>query len=146
MTARGRDGRIAQLSAVVNWYHSSLPRRQSGFDSRLRDVNVEDLAYIAGFFDGEGCAYINYPKAHKNGKRYPRLNAKVAQNDRDVLDWIQGLLGCGNVHKKRTADCYDLVFTYKSARIFLTAIEPYLRVKKANVTALLDITGREDLP
>lgn len=105
-----------------------------------------DLAYIAGFFDGEGSATIRMVKG-SNDKRYPRLEARLTQNDREVLDWIQEYFGLGKVYVKkdeRTVNTgHSLQMYYKSARIFLTAIEPYLRVKQAHVKALLDEAGRE---
>lgn len=109
-------------------------------------MNENDLAYIAGFFDGEGCATIRMVKG-SNGKRYPRLEARVSQNDRAVLDWIVEQFGCGKVYEKpdhrTTTMAHDLHMFYRSGRIFLTAIEPYLKVKKNHVTALLDQAGRE---
>lgn len=105
-----------------------------------------DLAYIAGFFDGEGDCAIRMPKA-RNGKRYPKLEARLTQNDRAVLEWVQREFGRGSIHAKKddriTSIGHSLQFSALSARIFLTAIEPYLKVKKEKVTSLLDQTGRE---
>jgi len=104
-------------------------------------MNDTDLAYIAGFFDGEGCAYMSNPKS-PNGKRYPKLTAKISQNDREVLDWIVEQFGFGKVYQKKANSAgnvnHYISFAHKQARIFLTTIEPYLRVKKANVTAILN--------
>ncbi len=107
-----------------------------------------DLAYVAGFFDGEGDCGIRMPKA-RNGKRYKKLEARLTQNDRAVLEWVKELFDCGSIHAKkddRTPNtCHALQFSYRSARVFLTAIEPYLKVKKEHVTKLLDECGREDM-
>ncbi|QZE11297.1 LAGLIDADG endonuclease [Streptomyces phage Forrest] len=108
-------------------------------------MNENDLSYIAGFFDGEGCAYVSNPKA-SNGKRYPRVLAKIAQNDREVLDWIAELFGFGKVYGKGDGTAnMNIVFASKQARKFLTAVEPYLRVKKESVTEILDLHGREPM-
>lgn len=105
-----------------------------------------DLAYIAGFFDGEGCAYMSNPKA-SNGKRYPKLTAKISQNDRAVLDWIVEEFGFGRIYEKKVNSAgninHYISFAHRQARIFLTAIEPYLKVKKSNVSKILDEVGRE---
>jgi LAGLIDADG DNA endonuclease family protein len=109
-------------------------------------MNDFDLSYIAGFFDGEGCATIRMVKA-KNGKRYPRLEARLAQNDRAVLDWVAESFGVGKVRAKKDIrnpnTNHEYAVTYRAARIFLTAIEPYLKVKKILVTSLLNEAGRE---
>lgn len=110
-------------------------------------MDEKDKAYIAGFFDGEGSAFMGHPKAHKNGKRYNRLEAKISQNSREVLDWIAGLFGFGRIYARGISEHHpqinhNICFTYKQAQIFLTAIEPFLIVKRENVTNLLDEAGR----
>ena len=108
--------------------------------------NERDMSYVAGFFDGEGCAAIRMVKSSKDGMRRPRLEARISQNDRTVLDWIRDEFG-GNVsarHDSRTPNVnHQLMLTYRAARRFLTALEPYLRVKRDQVSGLLDRAGRE---
>src|SRR5438309_1289519 len=85
-------------------------------------MDEKDLAYIAGFFDGEGNATIRMVKG-SNGKRYPRLEARLTQNDRVVLDWIQSHYGGGVYEKKdpRTVNIgHALCLSYRKARVFLT--------------------------
>jgi len=109
-------------------------------------MDEKDLAYIAGFFDGEGTATIRMVKS-SNGKRYPRVEARISQNDREVLDWIAELFGFGQVYAKPDSRTTNLNHSYqafhKSGRIFLTAIEPFLKVKKEHVTKILNQCGRE---
>jgi hypothetical protein len=112
-------------------------------------MKITDIHYYAGFFDGEGSASLINAK-DRHGKVRTRLTATITQIDREVLDYLVAEMGCGNVHacssKKALArgqrQCYQAVFTHRSAREFLVLIEPYLRVKKDHVTGLLDITGR----
>jgi hypothetical protein len=112
-------------------------------------MDTHKLAYIAGLFDGEGSARISMVK-NKNGKHYKKIEARVTQCDREVLDWIIEEFGFGKVYIKsdKRGDllgwktCHDLVFAYRMARTFLTAIEPYLKIKKQHITSLLDLEGR----
>lgn len=105
-------------------------------------------AYVAGFFDGEGSCGIRTYK--RNGREYSHPTAKVTQNSKEVLLAIQSYYGCGNIWNKadkRAAangwtEVWDLGFSALSARKFLVAIEPYLIVKKAKVSEILDISGR----
>jgi len=114
-------------------------------------VTQVTIAYIAGLFDGEGSAGTSMVKATKNGKRYKRLRTKITQTDRIVLDWVVQQLGYGRIYPKRDKralargwkEAYDFVVTHKLARKFLTIIEPYLIVKRENVSKLLDEHGRE---
>lgn len=111
-------------------------------------MNENDLSYIAGFFDGEGCAALRMVK-NSSGNRTARVEARIGQNDREVLDWIQKEFGFGRVFVKKDKRNpnlhHSLQFTWKSARVFLTTIEPYLKIKKAHVTQILDQCGREAL-
>ena len=51
-------------------------------------MNETELAWAAGFFDGEGCTF-------SNGKDYPRL--VVFQKDRRPLDRFAAAVGFGHV-------------------------------------------------
>lgn len=55
---------------------------------RLEEVAEVDYAYIAGFFDGEGCIKISDPG---NGWLY--LEIGITQTRLDVLNWTRKLLG-----------------------------------------------------
>ena len=99
------------------------------------------MAYIAGFFDGEGSASFVWSKA-KNGKRYGKLFAKIAQNDRRILDWVRRVLGYGAVYadkpryKSKTVTHHFVVQSEK-ARLFLDLVLPYLRVKHRQAIKVL---------
>jgi hypothetical protein len=108
-----------------------------------------DESYIAGFFDGEGSAYIK--KYKSKGHLYDRLVAKLTQVDRVVLDEIVDYVGCGGVYEKydkRAKEngwqvAHEAVWQDRSARQFLVTVEPLLIVKKEKVSGLLDVTGRD---
>jgi len=107
-------------------------------------------AYYAGLFDGEGSvSVVRYSDRH--GKDRYRLIARISQVKREVLDNLIVLLNCGSVHAKkdkRAAEkgwqvCHDITFSDRSAREFLSWIEPFLVVKKDKVTQILDEFGRD---
>lgn len=108
------------------------------------------IAYYAGFFDGEGSVFVQTYK-DRHGKERKRLTATLTQVDRQVLDNLVGLLGCGKVYKKGDNRaikngwkiCYHVRFTDRQARLLLGTIEPFLVVKKEKVTDLLDEFGRD---
>lgn len=107
-----------------------------------------DLGYIAGFFDGEGSVGIVRPKA-RNGKRYPKLRARIAQNQRDVLEWISATVGFGCVHTEKRLYgrerklMHRFVVTDQQAERFLAVIRPYLRVKAVDVDAAVATLRKE---
>ena len=71
-------------------------------------ISSEDIAYIAGLFDGEGSIYyakrIEKKKKHK-GKGYrtsmsQRISMEVTMTDESVIRWMHEVLGVGTVNKK----------------------------------------------
>ena len=71
-------------------------------------ISSEDIAYIAGLFDGEGSIYyakrIEKKKKH-NGKGYrtsmsQRISMEVTMTDESVIRWLHEVLKVGTVVKK----------------------------------------------
>lgn len=95
---------------------------------------AEELAWLAGFFDAEGCVSIIKFK-RKNGVGY-RLKVSVSNTNRSVLEYIISKFASGG----KIADHKDLRGNRKenhefyiygnSAKDFLKFILPYLIVKK----------------
>ncbi len=108
-------------------------------------ISAIETAYIAGFFDGEGCVRIE--KRHFRRDNSPlytaySICARIANTNRDILAWIQAAFGgsiyCG-IHRSRDKQGaykvpYELVFSRQAeTQAFLLAIAPYMRVRKAQV-------------
>lgn len=56
--------------------------------------------YIVGFVDGEGCFCISM---NRNGQRLPEVRLlfeiELREDDREVLEKIREVLGCGNIYQ-----------------------------------------------
>ena len=71
-------------------------------------ITNEDIAYIAGLFDGEGSIYYakrkEKKKKHKGkGYRYSmsqRISMEITMTDESVVRWTHEVLGCGTVVRK----------------------------------------------
>jgi hypothetical protein len=59
-------------------------------------VSETELAWAAGFFDGEGCARLSKSKT-KKGKIYFSLQLSVAQKDERPLHRFGSAVRCGDV-------------------------------------------------
>ena len=57
-----------------------------------------DLAWVAGFFEGEGCISLDHQKRGMTR----RLSA--VSTDLDVLNKLHGILGCGGVYKRKPGE------------------------------------------
>jgi hypothetical protein len=62
------------------------------------DRAAVDLAWAAGFFDGEGCftAKSGWAHGHSYPQKYPR--AEIAQKDPEVLLRFKAIVNCGKVY------------------------------------------------
>lgn len=92
-----------------------------------RPTEVE-IAYCAGFFDGEGTVSIQEPYT------FPRPYLIFANNHEGVLKDIQGILQAGKIYPPRQFRCYQL-FIMKAGEVAKVGnwLLPFLRVKKFQV-------------
>ena len=68
------------------------------FSGKYKIYNVEliDLAYLAGYFDADGCYNIS-KKYNKDGKSYYQVQIKYTGIEKDTMLWIYDKLdkmGC----------------------------------------------------
>ena len=69
-------------------------------------INITNIAYIAGLFDGEGCVQIKQrietKKKHKGpGTRKTktwRISLEMSMTDESVIRWVHEILEVGTVH------------------------------------------------
>lgn len=90
-----------------------------------------ELAYFAGFFDGEGSISI-LEHTKPTGYRYMRLLVQVGCTNLEVLEWFQLRFG-GNIYNhKRNGNrkqCYTWQLHSRMAANALMLMQPYLLVK-----------------
>lgn len=104
-------------------------------NSGAASLTSEDLAYIGGFFDGEGSITI-----HENFRPSPRgkspnhtLQVSIGNTDGRVLAWIHshfgGSLTLRPATKPRHREVSQWIIRSNGAASFLSAILPFLRMK-----------------
>lgn len=117
--------------------------------SVIRDI---DWAYAAGFVDGEGCIAVTRSFVRRLDRYQYSVQIVVANNRREVLDWMQSLWGGwvvsvlsplrgGLAKDSWTWRCP----TGQRAQPFLEGIRPYLRLKQAqcdNAIHMCDLLKR----
>lgn len=86
-----------------------------------------NLAYVAGFFDGEGCVGF----ARCRSTIFPRI--LVTNTNRDVLEELQANFGGDikplSLRKEAWKQGYSWRLSWSKAVDFLERIHPYLRLK-----------------
>lgn len=94
----------------------------------------EELAWAAGFFDGEGS--ISAYTDRRDGLPYIALN--VAQRDRRALLRLQRLFGFGGVGKPNAKGVsYWQVYGHEKVQAVVAALWPFLIVKREQAAAKL---------
>ena len=109
-----------------------------------------EIAYIAGLFDGEGCANVVPYKAKKNGAKYNRMCVRITNTHRGVLDFVRGKVGYGSIaieHRRREPHhkpAFRWIVQNANAVRFLKMVRPYLIIKAKHVDQILagPISGR----
>ncbi len=95
----------------------------------------EELAYLAGFFDGEGCVMINRNRKAYGPERKPRqyVRAMAVNTSGTPLYKLNELFGGHVTLLKRKNDAHKDIYRWeiicRPAAVFLYTIQPYLTIK-----------------
>lgn len=99
-----------------------------------------ELAYLAGFFDGEGYVGIStdYPKWAK-GNSYLRLRVNITQKDKKILEMIKDIYG-GTLHKGKDG-VHKWYVDGQKAISFLKDVLPFLILKKEQTKLAIEFVS-----
>ena len=101
-------------------------------------MNNTNLAWVAGFFDGEGCLNIQNRRDEGKGISF-RLTLKQArERGRKVLSKIKEDLNCGNFYHCGASWQYE-VSKRDDLKKVLTMLSPFLRIKNEEVNRFLSL-------
>lgn len=96
-------------------------------------MKTETLAYLAGFFDGEGCINISkYRRNDRNNhKEYSFLRIQASNLDITPLNLFKNTFGCGSFHQDKRSGCWAWASTstVKNKEV-LRMLLPFLLVKR----------------
>ena len=120
-------------------------------------ISSEDIAYIAGLFDGEGSIHFKRApekkKKHKGKSGYRwsnslRLSMEITMTDKSVLVWVHEVLGVGTLTKKprkgKRVDGtkylmqYRWRCTFRDAFYFCRLLWPYAHTKLPKIQQVIE--------
>jgi len=112
-------------------------------------INIADVAYIAGLFDGEGCVTYKQrmKKRGEDKKAYPTWDIRMEVNmtDKYVIEWIHETLGVGTFGKKPPGKGqlgrkmqYRWRCGFRDALYVAKLIWPYAQVKLHKIEQIID--------
>lgn len=98
-----------------------------------------NLAYIAGFLDGDGSLMLQVKK-RKSGKLKRRVMCTICfyQDTRyeKTLYWIRKVLGIGYLSRRNDGMSELRINGYRQTKIILKNLLPYIRFKKKQAEAM----------
>jgi hypothetical protein len=114
------------------------------------------LAYLAGYFDGEGSITVNGRKRFdRKGKeltireKIPVINIKIGTTDRDVLDLFEKYFGGKTYKSNRRTKTGNTVYSYRAnvntTKVILRFIYPYLTIKKKQAAITMEMFRKSDI-
>jgi|TARA_B100002003_G_scaffold166688_1_gene154822 hypothetical protein len=112
-------------------------------------VNQNDIAYIAGLFDGEGSvSYYQRKEKQKNKKKaynYWVIRCEMSMTDQYVMEWFYKTLDVGTLTKRLPTKSWVGRETqwrwrcgYRDAYSFAKIIWPHTQVKLHKIEQIID--------
>jgi hypothetical protein len=105
-------------------------------------MTLTDIAYVAGFLDGEGCVSLAWRKG-KLGYNYITPIIQITNTNEEVLIWIKSIFG-GSIQfrpdtRKTRKDSWCVTMAGETALKFLKSVRPYLRIKTKQADIVMSI-------
>ena len=103
-----------------------------------------NMAYIAGLFDGDGCA-TNYIQNKKNSNYTVRVHAcEISMTNKEIIHWVKETVGFGNIHYRAKVGGlgkkpqWRYRASHKLALKFAKLLIPYARVKREKLQKIIN--------
>ena len=108
---------------------------------RLSKVNQINLAYIAGFLDGDGSIMLQMHR-RESGKDIFRIKTVICfyQDMRHLkqIEWFKQVLGCGYIYTRNDKICELRIEGFQTVFEVLSKLEPFIRFKKKQIDLMLE--------
>ena len=105
-------------------------------------MSNEELAYIAGFLDGDGCIMTQLVRRKDYIYGY-QIRASVVlyqkQKNQEILHWLKGKFNYGYIRHRNDGMTEYTIVGFKEVREILKLLEPYLRLKKVLAKRVIDL-------
>jgi hypothetical protein len=134
----------ALLTLGLVWFYAKFITKKSMGNTvgRLFKVKSENLAYIAGFLDGDGSIMLQLHR-RESGKDVFRVKTVICfyQDSKHLkeIEWIKGILGCGYVYTRNDHISELRIEGFQRVFEILISLQPYLKFKRKQVELMIDL-------
>jgi hypothetical protein len=137
------NGEALLTLGLVWFYAKSIYKKLMGNTvGRLSKVKSENLAYIAGFLDGDGSIMLQIHR-RRSGKDVFRVKTVICfyQDSKHLkeVEWIKEVLECGYVYTRNDHICELRIEGFQKVFEVLSKLKPYLRFKRKQTILMLDL-------
>ena len=111
-------------------------------------MHINDAAYVAGLFDGEGSVYIkrmDQMKHKRPGKPVHKvwvIRMEMAITDKDTIQWCHELFGCGHFGERKVKKGYKRQWRWRVAHrdaLYVAKILwPHAKTKLHKIEQIID--------
>ena len=106
-------------------------------------MKIENICYLAGLFDADGCATNHIAKKKDSNKTVKVHSCEIAMTNKEVIYWVKDTLGFGNIHYRKKVGGlgkkpqWRYRASHKLALKFANIILPYSIVKKEKLKEII---------
>ena len=105
-------------------------------------MSNEELAYIAGFLDGDGCVMAQLVRRKDYIYGY-QIRVSIVfyqkQNHQEILHWLKEKLIIGYIRQRNDGMTEYTIVGFKEVEKILKILQPYLRLKKVLAGKVLNL-------
>ena len=109
----------------------------------MKALTTEQLAYVAGLFDGEGCLVIGKYHVRSQVNWAYRGFFAIANTHVPTLQYVKSLIGGKIVEQGIGKKCYSLTLSANEIRNVLPELLPYLSIKKEQAEVMLKFLEKQ---
>ena len=106
-------------------------------------MRIEDICYLSGLFDADGCASSHVARKKKSNYTIKVHTCEISMTNKEVIYWVKNVLGFGNIHYKKKVGGmgkkpqWRYRVTHRLALKFANIVLPYSMVKKNKLEEII---------
>src|SRR5258708_10271116 len=115
---------------------------------RLSKIDKLNLAYVAGFLDGDGSIMLQIHR-RESGKSKFRIKTVICfyqdSSHKAEIEWVKETLGCGYIYNRSDGICELRIEGFQKVFEVLSKLQPFLRFKTKQASLILDLIPKLEL-
>mgnify|MGYP001610085207 FL=1 len=104
-----------------------------------------ELAYIAGFLDGDGSVFFQIVPREDYKKKF-QIRSSIAfyqmKEYSEILEWLKNYFGCGYIRHRKTGMSDYTIVDSKEVKRILKLLQPFVKLKRKQIDLGLQILDR----